>query len=66
MAHNADDPMDTTCEVSDDRTISKGLWPPRSPSLSNCDFSCQGNLKEKMYTNNPTTAEDLQNETCVN
>jgi len=51
------------CEVLEERIISKGLWAPLSPHLSNCDFYFWGNLKGELYTNNPSTAETLQNKT---
>ena len=55
----------TTCHMShrsltqvhdmfmEERTISKGLWPPCSPDLSSCDFYFWGTLKQKFYANNP-------------
>jgi len=43
-----------------ERTVTKGLWTPRSPDLSTCDFYLWGNLKGKMYANNPKTLEDLK------
>jgi hypothetical protein len=49
-------------EVFDDRIISTGLWPPRSPDPSVCDFYLWGNLKGEVYMNTPRTAEALQNE----
>jgi hypothetical protein len=42
--------------------ISTGLWPPKSRDHSVCNFYLWGNLKEKVYRNNPCTAEALQNE----
>jgi hypothetical protein len=51
-------------EVFEDRIIRRGLWPPRSPDVSFCDFYLWGNLKEKVY--NPHSIAALQNEiTCV-
>jgi hypothetical protein len=49
-------------EVFEDRIISRGLWPPRSLDLSFCDFYLWGNLKGKVYKNNPRVIEALQNE----
>jgi hypothetical protein len=49
-------------EVFEDRIISRGLWPPRSPDLSFCDFYHWGNLKGKVYKNNPRRTEALLNE----
>jgi hypothetical protein len=45
----------------DEQIINQGLWPPRSPDLSICDFYLWGNLKEKVYQNNPRTADALKN-----
>jgi hypothetical protein len=42
--------------------ISRGLWPPRSPNLSFGDFYLWGNLKGKLYKNNPHSKKALQNE----
>lgn len=47
--------------VIDDRIISTGLWPPRSPDLSVCDFHLWGNLKVRAYRNTTSTVEALQN-----
>ena len=43
-----------------ERTFSKGLWPPRSPDLTTCDFYLWSSLKSKVYANNPRTLEDLK------
>jgi hypothetical protein len=56
------------CCLLCDRIISRGLWPPRSPDLSFCDFYeyVWENLKRKVYKNNPHSIEAVQNEiTCV-
>ena len=45
---------------TEEQTITKGLWPLRSPDLSNCDFYLWGYLKGKVYANNPKTLEDLK------
>lgn len=45
------------------RWIGRGghiLWPPRSPDLTPLDFYLWGFLKDVVYTNRPTTREDLQ------
>jgi hypothetical protein len=49
-------------EVFEDRIISRGLWPLRSPDLSFCDFYLGGNLKGKVYKNNPGSTEAPQKE----
>jgi hypothetical protein len=46
----------------DEQILSQGLWPPRSPDLSICDFYLWGNLKGKVYKNNPRTADALKTE----
>jgi hypothetical protein len=38
---------------AEDRIMSKGLWPPRSPNLNPCDFYLWGKLKSVVYANNP-------------
>jgi hypothetical protein len=58
----------TSCEslsrihdvFTEERTVTKRLWPPRSPDLSTCDFYLWGYLKGKVYANNPKTLEDLK------
>ena len=45
---------------TEERTISKGLWPPRSPDLSSCDFYLWGTLKQKVYANNPDNLDQLK------
>lgn len=34
-------------------------WPPYSPDLNPCDFFLWGNLKDKVYRQNPLTIEEL-------
>jgi hypothetical protein len=60
-AHTANATMVAVREVFEDRIISRGLWPPRSPDLSFCDFYLWGNLKGKVYKYNPRSTEALQN-----
>ena len=43
-----------------DRSISKNLWPPRSPDLTPADFFLWGLLKRKVYKNSPCTIEELK------
>jgi hypothetical protein len=53
-------------EAIEDRIIGRGLWSPRSPDFSFCDFYLWENLKGKVYKNNPCSIEALQYEiTCV-
>lgn len=61
-AHTSHLSMETIENVFSDRVISTGLWPARSPDLSACDFYLWGNLKQKVYKNNPRTVEALENE----
>jgi hypothetical protein len=61
-AHTANATIVTIRETFEDRIISRGLWPPRSPDLSFCDFYLCGNLRGKVYKNNPRSIEALHNE----
>jgi hypothetical protein len=40
----------------EDRIISKGLWPPRSPDLNPCDFYLWGKLKSVVCASNDLEA----------
>ena len=46
----------------EERTVTIRLWPPRSPGLSTCNFYLWGNLKAKVYSNNPHTIEKEHSE----
>jgi hypothetical protein len=35
------------------------LWYARSPDLNPCGFYLQGNLKNKVYSNNPNTQDEI-------
>jgi hypothetical protein len=59
-----------TCHISNDsiaeiesffenRIISKGLWPPRSPDLTPQDFFLFGILKGHVYGNRARTTQNL-------
>ena len=52
-AHTADQSLDFIAEIFENRIISRGLWPARSPDLTACDFYLWGNLKNKVYKTNP-------------
>ena len=52
--------MNKIREVFEDRVISAGVWPSRSPDLTVCDFYLWGNLKGKIYETNPHTLEKLK------
>ena len=45
---------------TEEKTISKGLWPPRSPDLSSCNFYLWGTLKQKVHANNPHNLDQLK------
>jgi hypothetical protein len=49
-----------TQRLTQERTVSKCLWPPRSPDLSTCDFYLWGYLKGKVYESNPHTLDELR------
>jgi hypothetical protein len=59
-AHAATYSINVLNEVFEDRLISRGLWPARSPDLYTCDFYLWGNLKDKVYSNNPHTLIELK------
>ena len=44
----------------DDRLISRGLLPARSPDLNPCGFYLWGALKSKVYMKNPHSLEELK------
>jgi hypothetical protein len=47
-------------EVFENRLISRGLWPARSPDLNPFDFYLWGNLKDKIYSNDPHILDELK------
>jgi inhibitor of nuclear factor kappa-B kinase subunit alpha len=59
-AHTATYSINVLNEVFENRLISRGLWPARSPDLNPCDFYLWGNLKDKLYSNNPHTLVELK------
>jgi hypothetical protein len=62
IAHNAN----TTAllqEFFGENTVGRGLWPPRSPDLTQLDFFLQGFLKENVYWNNPRSLKELKHNT---
>jgi hypothetical protein len=63
-AHTAHHSKQVIREVFGERVISDGLWPPRSPDLTPCDFYLWGNLKERVYQTNPRSLEDLKDGIC--
>ncbi len=54
--------MDVLTEFFDDRIISKGTWPARSPDLTPPDFVLWAYLKNNVYLNKPTTVDELKTE----
>jgi hypothetical protein len=44
--HIASNSLHAIREVFDDRIISEGLWPPRSPDVTVCDYFFVGNPEE--------------------
>jgi hypothetical protein len=55
---------DSTAEIEsdfEDRIVSKGLWPPRSPDLTLPDFILWGILKGRVSGNRPRTLQALRN-----
>jgi inhibitor of nuclear factor kappa-B kinase subunit alpha len=59
-AHTAIYSINVLNKVFEDRLISRGLWPARSPDLNPCDFYLWGNLKDKVYSSNPHTLVELK------
>jgi hypothetical protein len=58
--HTATYFINVSNEVFEDRLKSRGLWPARSPNINPCDFYLRGNLKDKVYSNNPHTLVELK------
>ncbi|GFX33121.1 uncharacterized protein TNCV_5042891 [Trichonephila clavipes] len=60
MCHTSRDSMKVLTEFFDDRVISKGLWPPRSPDMSIPEFLLWGYLKNVAVRNNAHTLDELK------
>jgi hypothetical protein len=45
---------------SKEGTVSKNLWPPRSPDLTTCDYFLWGHLKITVYESNAHTMQELK------
>jgi hypothetical protein len=58
--HTATYSINVLNEVFEDRPISHGSWPTRSPDLNPCDFYLWRNLNDKVYSNNPHTLVELK------
>jgi hypothetical protein len=54
-AHTANYFTNVLNEVFEDIMTSHRLWLTRSPDLNPCDFYLWGNLRNKVYSNNPHT-----------
>jgi hypothetical protein len=59
-AHTSNKTLSELKNYFADRTITKGLWPPRSPDLSPPDYFLWGFLKGKVYQDKPRTVNDLK------
>jgi hypothetical protein len=59
-AHTATYSVNVLNEVFENRLRSRWLWLARSPDLKLCDFYLWGNLKDKVYSNNPHTMVKLK------
>lgn len=59
-AHTARETLQYLEEFYDNRIISQGLWPPRSPDLTAPDFYLFGRLKNNVFKNRLHTLEELQ------
>lgn len=60
-AHTAEKSLNRLEQLFEDRVVSKGIWPPRSPDLSPCDYFLWGHVKDHVYRNNPQSREELKN-----
>ncbi|PNF27784.1 hypothetical protein B7P43_G09194 [Cryptotermes secundus] len=62
-SHTARQSIAAVRELFGNRVISRFgdiPWPPRSPDLSDCDFSLWGYLKSRVYTTRPRTLDELK------
>jgi hypothetical protein len=59
-AHTVTYSINILNEVFEKRQISRRLWPARPPDLNSCDFYLWGNVKDKVYSNNPHTLVELK------
>jgi hypothetical protein len=49
----------------EERVVSRGRWPARSPDRTVCDFLLWGALKGKVYSSYPKTIDELQTNISV-
>lgn len=59
-AHTAVATLQYLREFYDDRLISRGVWPARSPDLTPLDFYIFGRIKNNIFKNRPHTLEELE------
>ena len=59
-AHTANATLNFLEEKFPGRVVSKGLWPPRSPDLTPCDFFFWGALKSHIHFHKPATIDQLK------
>ena len=60
-AHATGTSLNAVHEVfTEEGTISRGLWPTRSPGLNACDYFLWEYLKSVVYKNNPHTLDQLK------
>ncbi len=52
--------MEFLHEFFNDRFVSVGLWPPKSPDVTPLDFFLWGHLKNKIFATHPATIEELK------
>jgi hypothetical protein len=54
--------MEALREICGERVVIRGIWPPRLPCLSVCDFDEWGNFKQTVYKKKNCNLEAHQNE----
>ncbi len=59
-AHTAKETINLLKSLLGDKFVAKELWPPRSPDLTALDFFLWGALKGQVYSNNPQTIVQLE------
>ncbi len=58
-AHTSEQTMELLHEFFNDRFISIGLWPPRSPDVTPLNYFLLNHLKNKIFATPPATIEEL-------
>ena len=62
--HTAKDTIKFLTKYFGERVISyksTNIWPPYSPDMNPCDFFLWGYLKDKVFTENPVSCNDIKN-----